>query len=92
MGWHQTASMRQIQGETIEGQVLAIDDKEFIDCTLVDCVLEYSGRPVSFTRTHMRGCRYVFFGSARSTVHFLQGVGLLSNAPGEWSEFPDTIN
>ena len=84
--------MELIQGQTIEGELLSIDEKRFIDCVFIDCVLEYRGSPVSFTRTRTKGCRYVFFDSACSTVHFLQGVGLLNHSPGEWGEFPDTVN
>lgn len=83
--------MEIISSRTIEDQSLEIDDKSFIDCTFINCILEYSGRPVNFERTMMRGCRYVFFGEARSTVHFLQGIGLMPHEQSEWAEFSDTI-
>jgi hypothetical protein len=69
--------MELIQNQTIESQLLSIDGKRFVDCTLINCILEYRGRSVDLTRTRMQGCRYVFFDNARSTVQFLQGVGLL---------------
>ena len=47
--------MELVQGQTIEGESLSIDEKRFIDCVLIDCVLEYRGSPVSFTRTRMKG-------------------------------------
>jgi hypothetical protein len=81
-----------IRWQVIEGQALRIDGTIFSDCTLVNCVLEYSGLPVIFERTQMRGCRYVFFGPARSTVHFLQGVGLMSNDQAEWGEFSPIVH
>ncbi len=84
--------MELIQDQTFEGELLSIDEKQFVDCTLINCTLEYRGLPVSFTRTRMRGCRYVFFGSARSTVHFLQGVGLMTHVLGEWGELSETVN
>ena len=84
--------MELIQDQTFEGELLSIDKRQFVDCTLINCTLEYWGLPVSFTRTHMRGCRYVFFGSARSTVHFLQGVGLMTHILGEWGELSETVN
>lgn len=83
--------METVQDQKLEGLSLTIDDKHFIDCTLIDCILEYSGRPISFERTIMRRCRYVFFGSARSTVHFLQGVGLMEGSPLNWGEFPESV-
>ncbi len=83
--------MEVIEGLTITGESLVIDGKRFIDCTLIDCTLEYRGEAVSFERTHMRGCRHVFFGQARRTLHYLQGVGLMPHNPFDWGEFSDTV-
>ena len=84
--------MEDILFQTIEGESLTIDGKHFVDCLLIDCILEYSGEPVSFERTLMRGCRYVFHGNARSTVQFLQETGLMPFVPSEWGEFSDRMN
>ncbi len=84
--------MEIIQGQTIQGESLEIDDKNFVDCTLIDCILEYSGSPVMFERTRFQGCRYVFFGRARRTVHFLQGAGLMTYDPLDWGEFSNQVN
>ncbi len=84
--------MQIVQQQKLEGLSVSIDDTHFVDCTFIDCILEYSGRPISFERTVMRGCRYVFFGSARSTVQFLQGVGLMEGSPLNWGEFPTQVN
>jgi hypothetical protein len=83
----QTVNRLTIQGESVE-----IDSKHFVDCTLVDCVLEYSGGDVIFERTEMRGCRHVFFGRARQTLHYLQGVGLMPYSPSEWAEFSEQVH
>lgn len=84
--------MHTIQNQTIEGEKLRIDDTRYSDCLLIDCTLEYSGGPVAFERTQVRNCQYVFFGQARRTVHFLQGFGLLPNAPHEWAEFSQLVH
>ena len=84
--------MEIIQRQTIRGESIEIDDKSFVDCTLIDCILEYSGHPVNFERTCFQGCRYVFFGRARRTVHFLQGAGLMTFNPADWGEFPNQVN
>lgn len=84
--------MLTIQNQVFEGEILAIDDTIYSDCVMINCTLEYSGGPVAFERTHMRGCHYVFYGQARRTVHFLQGVGLLENFASEWAEMPDLIH
>jgi hypothetical protein len=81
-----------VVGKTLESVSVVIDGTTFIDCKMIDCILEYSGGPVAFERTTMRGCRYVFFGQARATIHFLQGVGLMENYPTHWGEFPSLIH
>ena len=84
--------MEVIQDQLIEDQAVIIDKKEFRDCTLVRCVLEYSGGSVIFERTKFQNCTYVFFGPARGTVHFLQSVGLMPYQPSDWGEFPDAVH
>jgi hypothetical protein len=84
--------MELIENQTIRNQGIVIDDKEFRNCNLIDCVLEYSGGPVVFKHSHMSGCRYVFFGPARATVHFLQAVGLTAGLSSDWAEIPDRVH
>ncbi len=52
--------METIQNQTIESESFAIDDICFINCTIINCILEYSGGPVMFNRTRLQRCRYVF--------------------------------
>ena len=84
--------MRIIQGQTIESESLQIDDTAFVDCTLIDCILEYSGHSVSFDKTTMHGCRYVFYGMAKRTVQFLQNTGLMPYDPAQWGDFTAVLN
>jgi len=56
-----------IKDRTFKGDTLQIDNRIFIDCLLINCTLEYEGGAVSFKRTQMRGCQYVFFGRAKRT-------------------------
>lgn len=84
--------MHTVQNMTFEDETLTIDNTLYSNCVLIDCTLEYSGGPVAFEHTHMRNCRYVFFGEARRTVHFLQGVGLLEHKANEWAEFPTLVH
>lgn len=81
--------MELLQGLTLRGRTLDLDGKKFVGCTFIDCVLQYSGGPVAFELSRFRGCRYVFYGSARNTVHFLQEVGLLPYLESDWGEFPE---
>jgi hypothetical protein len=82
--------METIEGRTIENEYVDLDDKKFTDCTLIDCLLRYSGKPVIFERSRLESCRYVFFGPARATVHFLEAVGMLPGSP-DWGEYPDGV-
>ncbi len=84
--------MERIVDRTIRDECMAIDGKLFQGCTLDCCILEYSGGPVVFEHTVIRRCRYVFFGPARGTVHFLQNVGLLVGDTSLWAEFPESVN
>lgn len=84
--------MEVVSGKTIEGVAFELDGKHIIDCTLVNCVLEYSGGEVVLERTHLRSCRHVFYGRARQTLRYLQGVGLMPYELGEWGEFSDVVH
>lgn len=84
--------MEIIVGATISGESVSLDGKHFIGCTLVNCLLCYSGQNVIFERTALKGCRHVFYGRARQTVHYLQNVGLMEHEVGTWAELPDDVN
>ena len=84
--------MEIITGQNFSEANLCIDNKHFINCHLVDCILEYSGGDVIFERTNLRGCRHVFYGRARRTLHYLQGVGLMPHNPRDWAEFSNQVH
>ena len=77
---------------TFRFRTLSADDTDFVDCVLEDCVLEYSGKSIIFERTHLRRCRYVFFGPAKATVRFLQETELLPCDPMTWAECSDLVH
>ncbi len=80
--------METIADETFMDQFIEIDNKSFVRCTFVNCTLNYHGSNVSFDRSVMRGCKHMFFGCARQTLHYLQGVGLVDSDPMDWGELP----
>ena len=84
--------MTLVEGLTITEESVELDGKHFVRCTLINCVLQYAGGEVAFDRTEMKGCRHVFYGRARRTLHYLQGVGLMDHRPGDWGEFSETVN
>lgn len=69
-----------------ESETVQIDGKRFVSCSFVNCTLEYHGGNVVFDRTRMNGCTHLFFGHARQTLHYLQGVGLMPYNPADWGE------
>ena len=77
---------------TLQNQTLVLDGKHFIDCTFQNCTLRYSGGSVILERTHLRGCRYVFFGQAQTTVRLLQEVGLMPSNPLEWMDLTNPVH
>jgi hypothetical protein len=84
--------METIRDTAFEGESISVDHKHFMDCTFKNCVLEYSGQSFTLERTQLTNCRYVFFGLARGTVHFLQCIGLLPDNPHQWFELPESVN
>lgn len=79
--------METIIGKTIRDTRMTIDNRSFVQCTLINCTLEYSGEPVSFHTSRLSQCKYVFLGPAKRTVIFLQETGLMPFDPAEWGEF-----
>lgn len=69
--------MKLVNGLILNGQTVDLDNHQFVDCQFTGCTLNYSGRPVSFSRTALVGCRYTFFGAAKMTLEFLDCVGLM---------------
>ena len=69
--------MKTIRGLHLEGGSFALDDTRFTDCSFTGCTLSYSGQPVILERTALRGCRYLFSGTAKMTVEFLDCIGML---------------
>lgn len=78
--------MKLILSQILDGGSFAIDGKHFVNCTFTNCTLKYSGGVVKFETTHLRQCRYVFFGRARATVQFLQNVEMMPFDPAQWAE------
>jgi hypothetical protein len=84
--------MTTVRDEVFSDVDVQIDDKSFEGCTLERCTLRYSGGPVIFQRTIFKSCKYVFYGPARATVHFLEATGLIATDPSTWTEFPEQIH
>ena len=80
--------MQIVRGLMLFGESVRMDEKRFVDCSFIDCTMEYAGGPVMMENTSLRGCRYVFSGTAKMTLEFLECVGLW--AVGSQAVLPET--
>ena len=78
--------MEIVLGKTLHDAVIQIDNKSFVNCDLRGCTLEHAGEDVSFQMTRLRNCKYMFYGSAKRTVLFLQETGLMPFDERYWGE------
>lgn len=62
---------------TIVDELVSLDGKHFVNCTLRGCTLSYDGGVVILEQTMLSGCDYLFGGAARRTTDLLRAVGLL---------------
>lgn len=84
--------MEVITGRHIEGELVELDGRHFVDCILCNCVLEYGGGDVILERTQIRSCQHAFFGRARCTVNYLERMGLIPPESAPWADTPDVIH
>lgn len=76
----------------IEGELVQLDGKHFIDCTLRDCILEYGGSPTIFETTEFSGCRFRFTGHAAMTVQLLECFGITDDNATEYTKSVQSDN
>jgi hypothetical protein len=86
------------EGKEFRNQTLILDGNSFIRCTIVDCILSYSGTTeISLSECHMGANEFAYDGHAANTVRTLQalaraGAGgldhvmrlFVGNAPVDW--------
>ncbi len=82
MCWPVRTFLRRLSIEIIcdlymVGETVRLDHRHFVDCTFLNCVLEYGGEEVILERTAIRNCRHSFHGPAFLTLRLLQAVGIV---------------
>ena len=77
----QDNALELVANRTLVGQTVLIDETHFRNCKILECTLQYSGGPLIFEETELRGCRYVFSGPARMTFEFMELIGLVIPSP-----------
>jgi hypothetical protein len=69
----------------LEGQVVPLDGRHFIGCTITNCTLQYSGAPVVIESTNFHGCRFEFLGQAGLTMRLLECFQLIPEDDAEYT-------
>jgi hypothetical protein len=65
------------QNQTLTGQVFQVEESWFVNCTLVDCKLFYSGGRSIWENTSFQNCEWKFHDKALATIQLLNQIGLL---------------
>jgi hypothetical protein len=63
--------------KSISEETFVLEDHVFIDCTLKNCDLFYSGGDVEFVNLKLDNCRFHFRGAAKNTQMLMFGFGML---------------
>jgi hypothetical protein len=69
------------QNQTLVGQTFRVEECWFVNCTLKDCALFYSGGPIQLENATMQNCQWKFEGAAQQTIGVLSMIGLLPIQP-----------
>lgn len=71
--------MEEIRKQVIENETLLMDGKNFIECTITNCTLIFSGGDYAWTDTEFDMCILQFVGEAARTISFLGYFGKLDS-------------
>lgn len=75
--------MKRYCNQKFTNQHFSLDDGVFIDCTFINCSLEYSGGDFYLQNLSVENCQLIYRGPAKNTIDFMQKTGLsLSTVPG----------
>lgn len=69
--------LEAISGRTFREEIVALDGRHFIRCSLYKCTLQYSGQPVVIESTEFCSCRFRFSAEAALTVQLLECFDLM---------------
>lgn len=69
--------MKTVQGKTFNRTTVAIDDTEFVGCTMTRCELVYAGGPFGWVETDISDCLITLRGAAAFSAGFLEKFGLI---------------
>lgn len=72
-------ALELISGCHFENTVLPLDGKHFVDCSVKNCILEYSGEQVVLERTSFSGSTFRWNGAAAMTLSLLECFNIVGS-------------
>jgi len=73
--------MKVIADQELENTVLQMDGHHFENCTIIQCILIFSGGDLSWTNCKFVKCQIRFVGAAGKPIHFLKHFGMVPQEP-----------
>ena len=72
-------------GRAFHKEVVSMDGRHFVDCTVDHCVLRYSGQPMILESTSFEACTFEFAGEAALTAQFLECFGMMAERASDYT-------
>jgi hypothetical protein len=69
--------MKIYKNQTLEKEVIVLEEVSLIDCTLKDCDVFYSGGDAEYQNLKLDNTRFHWRGAAQKTVQTLASFGML---------------
>jgi hypothetical protein len=70
--------MKIYQDKNISDQTFELEEAVFINCSLKNCDLFYSGGDTEFVNLRIDGCRFHFRGAAKNTQQLFLTLGMIN--------------
>ncbi len=69
--------MTKYEGQTLTNQAFQMEECWFVNCTLVNCAMFYSGGRAMWENTNFQNCQWKFQEQALATIQVLTLIGLM---------------
>ena len=74
-------SMTKYENQTLTRKVFRLEECWFVNCTLVECTLFYSGGSYTWEKSQFQNCEWKLQGPAQATFLLMTQIGLLPTQP-----------